>query len=71
MFPGPWILLLRCSYRLYCAEVSYVAKMCQRKEADSLIDAFEKLVLTADKTCISEIWVNGADSIKRQNAAQS
>lgn len=42
-----------------------------RKEADSLIDVFEKLVLTADKTCISEIWVDGADSIKRQNTAQS
>lgn len=38
------------------------------READSLNDMFEKLVLTADRTCISEIWVNGADSIQRQNA---
>jgi len=41
------------------------------KDTDSLQDVFEKLVLTADKTCISEIWVDGKDAIKRRHTAHS
>ncbi|MFK7853741.1 MAG: guanine deaminase [Granulosicoccus sp.] len=36
-----------------------------RKPEDDLSDVFEKLVLTASKSCITEVWVNGHDSASR------
>lgn len=37
-----------------------------RKGADKLHDVFEKLVLTADRSCICKIWVNGKDTTRHQ-----
>lgn len=36
------------------------------KPGDDLSDVFEKLVLTASKDCIGEVWVNGQDRANRR-----